>query len=1165
MAEDITFVHFRYGTYAEINNSANNKTLNPHAVYIATDKQLMYAKGAWIGVTSVTSEVNQDTGEITLKFNYDSEGQPAGNPITCSIKGAGMTTEQKAQLETAYNFAINIGGTSADDVINKWQEVVDFLAGIEGGTLEGIVATKADKNTTITAGDGLTGGGDLSENRTINVVSADDGITVNSDNIQLNTVDNLTTSSKTKPLSANQGKVLDGKVKSITDLVNDMFEKVTDNGKTYIKTKYGFASDKFVSAGGTDDTESGGGGGANLTQMWESLQDNNDTFKDRLINVAHIPTLTTGKISDFVSATQAIADTAVANKADKATTLEGYGITDAFTWKRVITSTTTDDKALWGKIGIQTYGEVLPDGLTGQYNYGVLASFNNNTGTGPQFQLYASDSRTVLPYNRHIAWRSGLGENKGSWRKLANIDTENTFTESQTFQKQIKSTIATGTAPFSVASTTLVANLNAEMLENLRKDGFQQAVYTYFPLSQSADIANTTTLANIIANNKTGDKDNYKFYDTKFFSSASSTSSRAQIAYGYAYDNIHFRRYYNGAWTAWKTIAFTDQFDNYLPLTGGTLTGALTVNAPINNTGALKLLGASEVGSTGMAVHTGAKALGLHANALGANSYAGVKTSDGTGNVELFGYKSLPVEVDGNTVYGFELVAGETKTFTFSGAEYSITNPHSTQLASVFLIPIDSTFAASVSHPLNYCSVIEPTGLSRGRNPFIIKIQSISDNVVALCIYNTITEVTTNDFSGEYTIYAFKTTTSSNYQGDYAFAGNYNSLAVGKYSVSLGYQSLAAGSRSIAMGNYATATNKRAVAIGNYSIALGEDSFALGSNSVAKHNNSRALGYFTTTGRNYQTVIGLYNEIDTDSLFVIGAGSTGTSRKNVFTVSSSGKIYMGDQLRIGVGGKNEVYLQSDVGDQLYVHTSAGVPFLIQGGFVRRGSSAPKTTLGTDQYKWFNVFTEALKIADANLTYDTGTLTIDKALTVASTLTAPQGVFSNYIKIGNATISWNPKGYLVIDEGLASHKFISAGGVVTGDAGGGGGGLSLTDMWASLNGNIDAYGKSKIHIDHIPLDAILSHDDYENDVADRINTFNYSNSSSFTSAVKALIVADNIPTLEMSKIEGLEDTLTDIGTVVQSNYETLNTLITNNHNDHEARIKALEQALTWQTV
>lgn len=158
-------------------------------------------------------------------------------------------------------------------------------------------------------------------------------------------------------------------------------------------------------------------------------------------------------------------------------------------------------------------------------------------------------------------------------------------------------------------------------------------------------------------------------------------------------------------------------------------------------------------------------------------------------------------------------------------------------------------------------------------------------------------------------------------------------------------------------------------------------------------------------------------------------------------------------------------------------------------------------------------------------------------------------------------------------GFYTDGFVSAGGKSAseggGGTGGGGGGLSLTDMWASLNGNIDAYGKSKIHIDHIPLDVILSHDDYENDVADRINTFNYNNSSSFTSAVKALIVADNIPTLEMSKIEGLETTLTNIGTVVQNNYDNLNESISTLQNgtiaDHEARIKAIEQALTWQTV
>lgn len=77
---------------------------------------------------------------------------------------------------------------------------------------------KSEKSTTITAGAGLAGGGDLSTNRTIDVVSSTDGITVNADNIILNTLDVLNSTSTTKPLSANQGKQLnDNKVDKVID------------------------------------------------------------------------------------------------------------------------------------------------------------------------------------------------------------------------------------------------------------------------------------------------------------------------------------------------------------------------------------------------------------------------------------------------------------------------------------------------------------------------------------------------------------------------------------------------------------------------------------------------------------------------------------------------------------------------------------------------------------------------------------------------------------------------------------------------------------------------------------------------------------------------------------------------------------------------------------
>lgn len=70
---------------------------------------------------------------------------------------------------------------------------------------------------TITAGNGLVGGGDLSTDRTLNIASANDGITVNADNIKLNIVDNATTDSATRAGSARQIKLLNENKQNKTD------------------------------------------------------------------------------------------------------------------------------------------------------------------------------------------------------------------------------------------------------------------------------------------------------------------------------------------------------------------------------------------------------------------------------------------------------------------------------------------------------------------------------------------------------------------------------------------------------------------------------------------------------------------------------------------------------------------------------------------------------------------------------------------------------------------------------------------------------------------------------------------------------------------------------------------------------------------------------------
>ena len=108
-----------------------------------------------------------------------------------------------------------LSGLGGEAAANKQDSLAVDGHGIKFPTVDAVnlgLATKAGKGVSVTAGAGLTGGGTLESDRTLNLVSADDGITVNADNIKLNVVDNLASTSATQPLSANMGKALnDGK------------------------------------------------------------------------------------------------------------------------------------------------------------------------------------------------------------------------------------------------------------------------------------------------------------------------------------------------------------------------------------------------------------------------------------------------------------------------------------------------------------------------------------------------------------------------------------------------------------------------------------------------------------------------------------------------------------------------------------------------------------------------------------------------------------------------------------------------------------------------------------------------------------------------------------------------------------------------------------------
>ena len=141
-------VKFIYGTKA-------NYSAERHAqyVYFATDTPLIHTKGMWRGVSKVI--LNGNMLEITTAEKYSDNSGSVTNVLTADLTAIACTATQRANWTTAYNFVNSIMGTDQDSVINKWQEVVDFLAGIQDITLTEIMDTKADKATKVFGYNGI--------------------------------------------------------------------------------------------------------------------------------------------------------------------------------------------------------------------------------------------------------------------------------------------------------------------------------------------------------------------------------------------------------------------------------------------------------------------------------------------------------------------------------------------------------------------------------------------------------------------------------------------------------------------------------------------------------------------------------------------------------------------------------------------------------------------------------------------------------------------------------------------------------------------------------------------------------------------------------------------------------------------------------------------------
>ncbi|MGL5716977.1 MAG: tail fiber domain-containing protein [Paraclostridium sp.] len=180
------------GTIEYMNASINNKVLTLTSA-TRTTKRTGYHTGL---TCAFTSGAKIDVGGVTSIVVDNLPARPAELKFIIDVDDSAIATFDGTK------FAFKHAPIPRSSAIDSSSE--HYVA--TSRAVKTLNDNKAEKTIQIVAGNGLTGGGDLTSNKTINVVSADAGIIVNADNIKLNVVNAINSTDAIRPASANSAK-----------------------------------------------------------------------------------------------------------------------------------------------------------------------------------------------------------------------------------------------------------------------------------------------------------------------------------------------------------------------------------------------------------------------------------------------------------------------------------------------------------------------------------------------------------------------------------------------------------------------------------------------------------------------------------------------------------------------------------------------------------------------------------------------------------------------------------------------------------------------------------------------------------------------------------------------------------------------------------------------
>lgn len=235
------------------------------------------------------------------------------------------------------------------------------------------------------------------------------------------------------------------------------------------------------------------------------------------------------------------------------------GTTNNDLWSTIKTSNSS-------YIGTATVYEVYNDG--GPTTFGEVLDIVSIHSNHWQPQLWFDSGKTGSIRHRNKDYNNNTW---GSWYVLLDnnnyagtldsryvtLTTNQTVSGIKTFSTQQKFTVATGTSPFTVSSTTVVGNLNADMVDGYHSSKLFRSFGGVSIDFNFSDDNNNNGLYYLHSNYTQSNKNGITYGSLMNFSSSASSW---QIISGNDARLYYRNRWWSGgggAWSAWKTIAYT--------------------------------------------------------------------------------------------------------------------------------------------------------------------------------------------------------------------------------------------------------------------------------------------------------------------------------------------------------------------------------------------------------------------------------------------------------------------------------------------------------------------------------------------------------------------------------------------------------------------------------